>query len=106
MDLPYEGEHCEEIRNRNIQEAKIHIKVSKDKLPFIIKAFESFYYHHNPMKRSLVLIMDFAENGSLEDFKGMKKELSRNLFIQAVQGVQALHYHGVYHLDLKVTFTF
>jgi serine/threonine protein kinase len=100
------------LTQKNTEERNIHFEITQKNLPHTIKALNSFFYHSetskNPIKRELILIMEYAKYGSLDDFmktqvngKLTEQQASSFLF-QALVGLNALHANGIYHLDLKV----
>ncbi len=97
------------------RELSVLTKITKH--PNLIKLFSSGKYYENLLSKtssqstkenssSDYLLMEYAENGCLFDLiicerKGLKSSIARNIFLQILNGVEALHNEGFAHGDLK-----
>jgi len=74
----------------------------------MLDSFEDFYYINTEgtMKRFNVLVLEYATKGDLfsyiEKTKAFDERTTRNIFSQAVEGLQHVHDQGYAHLDLKL----
>ena len=82
------------------------VEIMRDlKHQFIIRYYESFIDADN----NLCIVMEFAENGELEQYLNRRKQQGQPLsqdevlewFIQLCLGLKHIHDHRILHRDLK-----